>query len=111
VRDHRGPFLHDRFRADGGAGDAGARFVEDYPYFGSFAVVADAGLGAFAAAAGRVLRDSDGARRRRRGAPATRGARPLPRRECARLTALFEALWAAARREILGLPALALRKP
>ena len=73
-------------------------------------VVADSGLDAFAAAAGRVLRGVDGA---------VGGVGALPRRgavvrclavSAPALTVALEALWTVARRELLGLPALALRK-
>src|SRR5207247_38951 len=75
-----------------------------------FVVVAGSGLDAFAVAAGRVLEETPGA---------VGGVGALPRRgavvrclaaSAPALTALFEALWAVARRELLGLPALALRK-
>ena len=111
VRDHRGPILHDRFVLTAARAVEGLGFVEGHPYFGSFVVVADSGLDAFAVAAGRVLEETPGA---------VGGVGALPRRgavvrclaaSAPALTALFEALWAVARRELLGLPALALRKP
>lgn len=110
VRDRRGLILHDRFVLTAARAVHGLGFVEDYPYFGSFVVVADSGLDAFAAAAGRALRETAGV---------AGGVGTLPRRgavvrclaaSAPALTGLFEALWAVARRELLGLPALALRK-
>ena len=110
VRDRRGPILHDRLVLTAQGAAQGLGFVEDHPYFGSFVAVADSGLHAFAAAAGRVLRDTDGA---------VGGVGALARRgvvvrclvaSAPALTAVLEALWALARRELLRLPALALRK-
>jgi urease accessory protein len=110
VRDRRGPILHDRFVLTAEPRVQGLGFVEGHQYFGSFVVVADSGLDAFAAAAGRVLRGIDGA---------AGGVGALPRRgavvrclavSAPALTVALEALWTVARRELLGLPALALRK-
>jgi len=110
VRDRRGPILHDRFVLTAEPRVQGLGFVEGHQYFGSFVVVADSGLDAFAAAAGRVLRGVDGA---------VGGVGALPRRgavvrclavSAPALTVALEALWTVARRELLGLPALALRK-
>ena len=110
VRDRRGLILHDRFVLTAARAVQGLGFTENHPYFGSFVVVADSGLDAFAAAAGRLLRETAGAvggvgALPRRGAVVRCLARSAPA-----LTALVEALWAVARRELLGLPALALRK-
>src|SRR5438094_10607298 len=61
VRDWRGLILHDRFVLTAARAVQGLGFAEDHPYFGSFVVVADSGLDAFAAAAGRLLRETAGA--------------------------------------------------
>src|SRR5205809_1365080 len=110
VRDRRGPILHDRFVLTARGAAQGLGFVEDHPYFGSFVAVADSGLHAFAAAAGRVLRDTDGAvggvgALARRGVVVRCLAASAPA-----LTAVPEALWAVSRRQLLGPPSLALRK-
>jgi urease accessory protein len=111
VEDARGPLLHDRFRLGGGAAWAGLGFTEERPYFATVVVVADEGLGDLEEALG----DGWGSR------PEVRvGLATLPRRgvlvRClaASAPALGEALeviWSAARRTVLGAPALALRKP
>ncbi|OGL08810.1 MAG: hypothetical protein A3I14_03215 [Candidatus Rokubacteria bacterium RIFCSPLOWO2_02_FULL_73_56] len=111
VRDRAGLVLHDRFVLGGGRAAAGPGFAEGHAYFASVVVVADRGLAAFAAAAGRVLAGVAGA---------TGGVAMLPRRgalvrclaaDAPALGAALDALWAAARRELAGLPPLALRKP
>lgn len=112
VRDAKGWLLRDRFVLDGaGPLDPGALgAAEGRPYFASFVVVAD---------------DVDGFRRAVAarfpcGGEVAVAAGSLPRRgalvRCLAPTApilldAVNALWAAARREILGLPPLALRKP
>ncbi len=110
VRDRRGLVFHDRFVLGAGEG-TGLGGAEGHPYFATLVVVADRGLDAFAAAADEALGRTAGA---------TGGVAALPRRgalvrclagAAPALTALLDALWAAARRELLGLPPLLLRKP
>jgi urease accessory protein len=110
VRDGRGLLFHDRFVLGAGWG-AGLGFAEGRPYFATLVAVADRGLDAFARATGAALAaaaDTAGgvARLPRRGAVVRCLAASAPA-----LTALLDALWAAARRELLGLPPLLLRKP
>ncbi len=111
VRDGRGLVFHDRFVLGPGEGAAGLGGAEGYPYFATLVAVADTGVDRFAAAAGRALE---------RGQGFTGGVAALSRRgvvvrclaaSAPALTDLLDALWAAARRELLGLPALLLRKP
>lgn len=111
LRDRQGLIFHDRFVLGAGEAAAGLGGTEGHPYFATLVVAADAGLPAFSAAARRALADAPGA---------TGGVAPLPRRgavvRCLAatapvLTGLLDALWAAARRELLGLPRLLLRKP
>jgi urease accessory protein len=109
VRDARGWLLHDRLVLRDGAPGPGLGLAEDRPYVASVAVIADAGLAAFVddvAASG--------------GADAEVGAGLLPRRgalvrclaaDAPALARVLDAVWAAARRRVLGLPPLALRKP
>ncbi len=110
VRDRRGWVLRDRFVLGAGREAAGLGLAEGHDYFASLVVVADRGLAAFAAAARPLLAGAEGA---------TGGVGLLPRRgavvrclasSAPALTDLLDALWAVARRDILGLPALALRK-
>ena len=111
VRDCRGLVFHDRFALDAGVAAAGLGLAEGHDYFASLVVVADHGLDAFAAAAGRLVAGVAGA---------TTGVGLLPRRgavvrclaaSAPALTQTLDGLWAAARREVLGRPPLALRKP
>ncbi|MBI4628872.1 MAG: urease accessory protein UreD [Candidatus Rokubacteria bacterium] len=111
IRDRRGWLLHDRFVLGGGSAAAGLGFAEGHPYFATVALVADSGLERFTAEARRAIEDVEGARGgvaalARRGAVVRCLAASAPA-----LTGLLDALWAAARRELLGLPPLALRKP
>ena len=110
VRDRRGWVLRDRFVLGAGRAAAGLGLAEGHDYFASLVLVADRGLDAFAEGARRVLDRAEGA---------TAGVGLLPRRgavvrclasSAQALTDLLDALWAVARRDILGLPALALRK-
>ncbi len=110
VRDGRGLLFHDRFVL-GARGGAGLGAAEDHPYFATLVAVADRGCEAFAAAADARLAAAAGARG---------GAAPLARRgvvvrclaaSAPALTDLLDALWSLARRELLELPPLALRKP
>ena len=111
VRDRRGLVFHDRFVLGTGAGPAGLGGAEGHPYFATLLVAADAGVEGFAAAARDALSRTRGTRG---------GVAALPRRGAVvrclasgapALTEALAALWAAARGELLGLPALCLRKP
>jgi urease accessory protein len=106
VRDPAGLVLHDRFVLDGGRDWSGLGLAEGRPYFATIVVVADGGLdrflGAVAAAPGAV---AGVARLSRRGALVRCLAPDAPA-----LTATVEAVWRLARRALLGLPPLALRK-
>ncbi len=110
VRDDHGLVFHDRFVLGAGEG-AGLGGTEGHPYFATLLAVADRGLDAFARAAGEALAGAAGA---------TGGVGALARRgvvvrclaaSAPALTGVCDALWAAARRELLGLPPLSLRKP
>ena len=110
VRDRRGLVLHDRFVLGAGQG-TGLGGAECHPYFATLVVAAERGLDDFARAAAAALDARTGAvggvaRLPRRGALVRCLAASAPA-----LTALLDALWAAARRDLLGLPPLALRKP
>jgi urease accessory protein len=108
VRDARGWLLHDRLVLRDGAPGPGLGLAEDRPYVATVAVIADAGLAALVddvAALG--------------GADVEVGAGLLPRRgalvrclaaDAPALTRALDAIWASARRRVLGLPPLALRK-
>src|SRR5262249_32258255 len=112
VRDTKGRLLHDRFvLTDDGALDAAALgATEGRPYFASMTVIA-AGAEAFRrAVATRFAVDRD--------VVIAAGALPrcgaIVRCLAASSPVLLDAidvLWAIARRELLGLPPLALRKP
>jgi len=109
VRDARGWLLHDRVVLRNGAPGPGLGFAEDRPYVATIAVIADDGISAFAddvAAWG--------------GADVDVGAGLLPRRgvlvrclaaDAPALARTLDGVWAAARRRVLGLSPLALRKP
>lgn len=111
VRDRRGLVVHDRFVLDGGPAAAGPGRAEGHDYFASVVVVSDHGLDAFATSARRLVAGVAGA---------TAGVGVLPRRgaivrclaaNAPALADVLGALWDVARRELLGLPPLALRKP
>ena len=108
IRDRHGRILHDRFVLSDG-GPRGLGITESRPYFATMAVIADAGIDAFVAATA----DIDV------GDTAAVGVGLLPRRgaivrcladDAPALERVMEAVWATARREVLGLPPLALRK-
>jgi urease accessory protein len=114
IRDARGWRCLDRFALDGSGAArwAGAGVTAGHPYFATVLVAADdlRALEAFAAEAGDLLGG-------RRGVSAAAGA--LPRGgvivrvlACAApaLLGALDATWALARRHVLGLPALALRR-
>jgi urease accessory protein len=110
VRDAAGPVLHDRFVLEGGEGWGGLGLAEGRPYFATVVVVAAAGLDDLAAELPAVVAAIGGL---------TAAAARLPRRgllvRCLAagapaLTDGLQAIWALARRRVLGLPPLALRK-
>jgi urease accessory protein len=109
VRDARGALLHDRLVLRDGAPGAGLGLAEDRPYVATVAVIADVGLAAFVSDVASLA-----------GADADVGAGLLPRRgalvrclavDAPALTRVLDSVWAAARRRVLGLAPLALRKP
>jgi urease accessory protein len=110
VRDAGGWLLHDRLALRDGAPGAGLGLAEDRPYVATMVVIADVGVAAFAEEVAAL----DG------GDDIDVGAALLPRRgalvrclaaDAPALVRTVDALWAAARRRVLGLPGLALRKP
>jgi urease accessory protein len=110
VRDDRGLVLHDRFVLRGGEGWRGLGFAEGRPYFATVVVLADTGLDDFVAGVPGVLAATEGA---------TAAAARLPRRgalvRCLAagapaLAGALDAVWGLARRRLLGLRPLALRK-
>jgi urease accessory protein len=107
ITDARGRLLHDRLTLRDG-GPRGLGITEDHPYFATIVVIADAPLEAFIERAAAVA------------VGAEIGVAALPRRgavvrclatEAPALGAAIEAVWTAARVEVLGAPPLALRKP
>jgi urease accessory protein len=109
VADRAGPLLHDRFVLRDGA-PRGLGFTERRPYFATVLVVGDAGFAAFGERVAALGRDEDvdlGA-----GLLARRGAvvRALAA-DAPALARVVEAVWTAARAEVLGVRPLALRKP
>ena len=114
IRDRQGWLLHDRFVLRGGAKEGpafdGLGFTDSHPYFASIAIVGAFDRQRFAADLAR-LSGQPGA--------SSLGAAPLPRRgvlvrclapTAPALVAAVEGCWALARRALLGLPLLALRK-
>jgi urease accessory protein UreH len=105
-----GLVLHDRFVLGGGPAWPGLGFAEGRPYFATVVLVADTGvddvlaeLPAVVAAIGGAT--VGGARLARRGALLRCLATGAPA-----LADALEAVWALARRRLLRLPPLALRK-
>ena len=107
LRDARGRLLLERLTLRDG-GPRGLGVTESCPYFATIVVVADAGLGPFAerVAAADVEAAIGVAALPRRGAAVRCLAMDAPA-----LGAAVEAVWTAARVEVLGAPPLALRKP
>jgi urease accessory protein len=107
VCDARGRILHDRFVLRDGA-PRGFGITERRPYFATVAVVADVGVEAFAERLTVVdIGDAEVGTGllTRRGAVVRCLAADAPA-----LAQALDAVWSAARREILGVPPLALRK-
>jgi urease accessory protein len=110
ARDAAGWLLHDRLVLREGAPGPGLGLAEDRPYVATVVVIADGGIAAFTEDVAAL----DG------GADVDVGAALLPRRgalvrclaaDAPALVRTIDAVWAAARRRVLDLPALALRKP
>jgi urease accessory protein len=109
VRDPRGWLVHDRLVLRDGAPGAGLGVAENRPYVATVVAVADGDLAPFAddvTALGADDVDIGAARLPRRGVLVRCLAADAPA-----LGRALEAVWAAARRRVLDLPALALRKP
>jgi urease accessory protein len=111
VRDAAGLVLHDRFVLRGEPRWSGPGLAEGHPYFATVVVVAEAGIDELAASLPGAVAAVEGLR--------AAGAR-LPRRgmlvRCLAsgapaLADGLAAIWALARRHVLHLPPLALRKP
>jgi urease accessory protein len=110
VRDAAGLVLHDRFVLGGGPAWSELGFAEGRPYFATIVLIADTGVddvlaelpAALAAIEGATV---GGARLARRGALLRCLATGAPA-----LAGALEAVWGLARRRLLGLPPLALRK-
>jgi urease accessory protein len=110
VRDAAGLLVHDRFVLARGGGWTGLGFAEGSPYFATVVVVADRGLDPFVDALPAAVPSEAGARL---------AAAALPRRgvlvrclapSAPALTAALRGMWTCARRQVLGLPPLDLRK-
>jgi urease accessory protein len=110
VRDAQGWLVIDRFALEGMPRWAGLGFSEGRPYFATMVIVADRGLDTFCADVA-AMAPVDGS--------ATAAAALLPRRAALvrslastapALTGLLTDLWALARRRLLDLPPLDLRK-
>lgn len=112
VRDGKGRLLHDRFvlASDGALDPRGLGAAEGHAYFASLVVVGEEVDAFRRAVAGRFPA----------GGETTVAAGALPRRgvlvrclapSAPALLDALDALWGLARRELLGLPPLALRKP
>jgi urease accessory protein len=110
VRDERGWLLHDRFVLDGGRGRDGLGVTEGHPYFATVVVIGDGDATAFRHEASDILagrNDTRGAS----GALSRRGVMVrLLSTSAPALLGAVDALWATARRALLSLPPLALRK-
>jgi urease accessory protein len=110
VQDAGGVVLHDRFVLRGSPGWQSLGFAEGHAYFATVVLIADTGTddvlaelpAALAAIAGATV---GGARLARRGALLRCLATGAPA-----LAGALEAVWGLARRRLLGLPPLALRK-
>jgi urease accessory protein len=110
VHDAGGWLLHDRLVLRNGTPASGLGLAEDRPYVATVVVIADGGVAALA----DDVAELDG------GHDVDVGAALLPRRgalvrclaaDAPALVRTVDAIWAAARRRILDLPPLHLRKP
>jgi len=110
VRDAGGWLLHDRLVLRDGTPGSGLGLAEDRPYVATVVVIADGGVAAFADDVAELDRGHD----------VSVGAALLPRRgalvrclvsDAPALVRTVDAIWAAARRRVLDLPPLRLRKP
>jgi urease accessory protein len=108
IRDRRGPVLHDRFVLREGA-PRGLGVTEDRPYFATVVVVGDAGLASFVERVATMDHDAEvdvgAGRLARRGVVVRCLAVDAPA-----LARVVDAVWTAARVEVLGVGPLALRK-
>ena len=109
IRDARGLLLHDRLRLGGPGSRGGLGLAEGHPYFGTVVVAGD-GIEGFGGAVAQALGPAPAAAvgvgaLARRGALVHCLAPSAPA-----LAAALGAIWTAARRRLLGAPALALRK-
>jgi urease accessory protein len=108
IRDRSGAILHDRFILREG-GPHGLGVTEGRPYFATVVVVADRGVAPFVERVAALRRDPDvdvgAAVLARRGAVVRCLAADAPA-----LARTVEAVWAAARVDVLGVAPLALRK-
>ena len=108
IRDRRGLVLHDRFVLRDG-GPRGLAVTEGRPYFATVVVVADAGVAAFVERVGALAPDTaielGAGRLARRGAVVRCLTTDAPA-----LGRALDAVWSAARIEVLGLAPLTLRK-
>jgi urease accessory protein len=109
LRDARGWLLYDRLLLGSGVSAGSLGMAEGHPYVASVAVIADTGIEAFVAGLDDLSVPG-----------ACAGAGLLPRRgalvrvlaaDAPALQRAVDDIWAAARRHVLGLPPLALRKP
>ena len=108
VRDARGWLLHDRLVLRDGSPGRGVGLAEDRPYVATIVLIGDVGIGAFVEDVAMLD-----------GGDADVGAARLPRRgalvrclaaDAPALSRTVDAVWAAARRRVLELPPLVLRK-
>jgi urease accessory protein len=109
IRDGAGWLLHDRFALSGSEGWCGLGFTEGAPYFATVVVIVDGDLAPLRGATDAALA----------AAGITGGVAALPRRgvvvrclarDAPALADGLDAVWAAVRQTVLGLPPLALRK-
>ncbi len=110
IHDCRGWLVHDRFVLDGDSGWDGLGYTEGHPYFATVIVVGDSDWDVFRREAAKVLADRSavrgGAGILARGGVVVR----LLAASAPGFLGAVDALWAMARKNVLGLPPLALRK-
>ena len=110
ISDEGGCRLHDRFVLEGGARWTGLGLAEGAPYFATMVVAGDGGSDVL----GSIQRALAGSRDIRHGAAPLSGGGAIVRCLAPTAPALLDTLdtvWSEARRALLGLPALVLRKP